>query len=214
MLEHIKYSPLENLVDRDWLESAVIKAGLGARPHEFPKEMHQYFGGLSIWQYPCQLAPYLIELSNKRVESYCEIGVFHGGMFAFTIEYLSRFTPIKVAVAVDIDITPELRAYANSNPIVLLVGDKSTSAGARQVIDEIRPQLTFIDADHSEKACQADYEIVKNISKFIGFHDLVEHSCPGVAEVWKDVEGKKWEYIDQYLGVERPTYGIGLVERS
>jgi len=64
-----------------------------------PDELYQFCGrGLHYWQYPNQFSKYLVRLSQFKVESYLEIGVRHGGTFVITVEYLSRFHPLKCAI--------------------------------------------------------------------------------------------------------------------
>jgi len=214
MIDIIRNATKKQLRDQPWLEDAICQLGLGRRPTEIPANMQHYCGGLYIWQYPIQLAPYLIELSKRKIMSYAEIGLFQGGTFILTVEYLSRFNPLAVALGIDKEILPEVRAYADSNPIVHLVEGMSDSDEVRDAIAKLKPDLVFIDADHKEDACRKDYETVRPHAKYIGFHDLVEWTCPGVAQVWRDVSGKKYEYIKQYDGIAQYTYGIGLVEND
>ena len=213
-LNIIRQASKEQLLDRVWLEGAICKLGLGKRPTEIPLGMHKFCGGLYIWQYPIQLAPYLIELAGKHITSYAEIGLFQGGTFILTVEYLSRFSPITTALGIDKLLLPEVKGYAEHNSAVRLVEAMSTDDAAREAIAEAKPDLVFIDADHSEEACRADYEMVKPHAKYIGFHDLVEWTCPGVSKVWQDAEGVKREYLEQYHGIPHSTYGIGLVENA
>jgi precorrin-6B methylase 2 len=55
------------------------------------------------WQYPNQFSKYLAELAAHPVDRYLEIGVRHGGTFVITVEYLSRFHPVREAIAVDLE---------------------------------------------------------------------------------------------------------------
>lgn len=211
-IDIIRKAYKKQLRDQEWLEDAICRMGLGQRDAEFPFKMRQYFGGLYIWQYPNQIAPYLIELSNKKIKTYAEIGVFQGGTFILTVEYLSRFTPIEAALVIDKELQGQIKAYAELNPAVTLLEAYSHSDEARAAMAELKPDLVFIDADHEEWACRADYNLARRYAKWIGFHDLVEWSCPGVARVWNDVKGDKHEYLAQYDGVKNSTYGVGLVK--
>ena len=210
-IDIIRKAYKKQLRDQEWLEDAICRMGLGQRDAEFPIKMRKHFGGLWIWQYPSQIAPYLIKLSDKKIRTYAEVGVFQGGTFILTVEYLSRFTPIEKALVIDKELQPQIKAYAEMNPAVTLVETDSHSEEAQEVIAELQPDLVFIDADHEEWACRADYNMVQPHAKWIGFHDLVEWSCPGVALVWKDIQGEKYEYLAQYDGVNNSTYGVGLV---
>ena len=213
-LDIIRNASRKQLRDRDWLEDAIAKLGLGERPVEIPPRLKSGGKGLHIWQYPNQLAPYLIYMAYRKIGVYAEIGVRHGGTFMLTVEYLNRFKRLSKAIAIDIVIRPEMRAYAEENDIVQLIESKSTSDEASEAIAELKPDLVMIDADHTEEACRADYEVVKPHAKWIAIHDIVEWTCPGVKPVWDSVTGEKVEFVDQYPGVTVSTYGIGLVRND
>src|SRR3990172_262807 len=146
MIDIIRTATKKQLRSRAWLEDAITRLGLGMRPSEFPPEMHAFFGGLNIWQYPIQLAPYLIELSGKGITSYAEIGLFQGGTFILTVEYLSRFNKLRTALGIDVRLTESVRAYADENPIVRLVESESSLDPAKQALAKAKPDLVFIDA--------------------------------------------------------------------
>jgi len=46
-----------------------------------------------IYQTPDQIAKALVYLSDYKINSYLEVGVFQGGTFLFVSEYLRRFNP-------------------------------------------------------------------------------------------------------------------------
>jgi hypothetical protein len=80
--------------------------------------------------------------------------------------------------------------------------------------------LAFIDGDHSLVGCKSDFELLKNQSKMLAFHDISSTDWPGVCAVWqhfKSVHKEEWdfiEFIDQYPDVYTRTgnshLGIGL----
>jgi hypothetical protein len=48
--------------------------------------------------------------------------------------------------------------------------------------------LVLIDGDHSEGGCRRDFEMVRDLSRIIVFHDIVSEPVPGVGRVWREVK--------------------------
>ena len=78
----------------------------------------------------------------------------------------------------------------------------------------------FIDAEHTKKAAQNDFNIWKTMIRpggWIAFHDINNASCPGVREVWDGIVGHKIELIQtsahNHFGYEGyiGCGGIGVV---
>ncbi|MCU1283438.1 MAG: hypothetical protein JWM53_6984 [bacterium] len=87
----IRQCPRAQLEQRSDVASLLCELGLNDEGlSELPPELHAQCGGLRIWQYPTQFAPYLAQLARLRVRSYLEI-VRHGGSFVATAEYLDAF---------------------------------------------------------------------------------------------------------------------------
>jgi hypothetical protein len=207
----------DQLLDRAWVENAICAMGLAREPGIYPEHLHPFMGGARIWQYPCQLAPYLIWLSDKGIRSYCEIGVAYGGTLAATVGYLNRFTPIERVLVIDdgsMGLRDAAQLVTESLPHPGMTGviwERSDSPRAQTYIDLWTPDLVLIDADHTEEACRADYERVRG-APFVAFHDICDWSVPGVAMVWAGVEGDKVEFTEQYgHAYGRTFFGIGVV---
>jgi len=189
---------------------------------QIPAELHRYCGaGLRCWQYPSQLAGYLVLLSRLGIRSYLEIGVRHGGTFVLTVEYLRRFHPLAQAVAVDLGDSPSLREYAATSSGVQFLQADSHSAEFRQFIAG-HPgfDLALIDGDHTAEGCWQDFELVRDRAAIVAFHDIVSDVVPGVGEVWRRVRaecGDRYEFHEftaQYDSLQRRTgqrfLGLGV----
>lgn len=224
-LELLRNAPLASLSDPSFLEHDLLpKLGLNdERLHQFPASLYPHTGrGLRHWQYPNQFSKYLVEISRLGIESYLEIGTRHGGTFVITVEYLSRFHPVRRAVGIDLSIpSAALRQWAAPRPgVTVLQGDSQGRAFTRLVRDSDPFDLVLIDGDHSEDGCRADYDLVAERSRAVVFHDIVSEPTPGVRAVWaefRDARGDSfdiYEFTDQYDELKRVTgadfIGIGL----
>lgn len=213
-LDIIRNATIEELRDVGWLERAVIDLGIYPAM-EIPQFLHNG-NGLGICQHPCQVAPYLIHLSTLKIKRYAEIGVWVGGNFALTVEYLSRFG-LKAALALDINVQQSVKNYVNGNPIADWVEAPSTSGEAIAALKNFRPDMILVDGDHTEEGCRADWEIAKSVAKYVAIHDIVGSGFPGVVNVWHEIDLPKKEWVDQYDphhyrgDCPSPQNGMGLV---
>lgn len=210
-LDVIRHASEQQLRDRQWLEQAIFDLGIYPA-QEIPQSLWK-IGGIGICQHPCQFAPYLIELSRLRIRSYVEIGVWVGGTFQTTVEYLTRFE-LRTALAVDIAIKPEVAAYADANENATTLEAPSTSAEAARAIKAARPDLILVDGDHTEEGCRADWNLARGIARWVAIHDIVGSGFPGVVKVWDEVRGPKQEWVEQHPDTDptAPQNGIGLVK--
>lgn len=202
--------------------------------HEQPAELSPFFGrDLHIWQYPCQLAPYLVWLSENAegVTSYMEIGCRWGGMFILISEWLRTIgADLKCVCAVDpIEPTPFIEEYfrilreqADSGASAiepLYVQGLSTSDEARQVVERIRPNFVFIDGDHTLEGALSDHMLVRDNAEIIVHHDIHSTACPGTTQLWAALkrlercEFEAVEFIGQYDSVPSNFLGIGALKR-
>jgi len=225
-IDRIRSTSPEQLRDPEWLEHRLLPP-LGLSPlwtEHYPEHLRHYCGkGLLSFQMPAQFARYLAYLSYFPIRSYVEIGVFHGGTFIITVEYLSRFQPIARALAMDISITEQMRAYAARNPAVTLHEGDSRAPEARALLASERWDLALIDGDHSEAGCQADYESLRDRTRLIAFHDTYNDVCPEVGIVWQRIRASLprrclREFHEQYPEISAHVIarcmGIGLVDFS
>jgi cephalosporin hydroxylase len=227
--ELIREAPLSQLSDPLYLEVDLLpRLGLNDENlHEIPPSLHPHTGyGLLHWQLPNQFSKYLLELSRHEIETYLEIGSRHGGTFVITVEYLSRFHPVREAVAVDLGRSRSLEKYASSREGITVLQADSHSREFENFVRKRSPfDLILIDGDHSEDGCRRDFELVLDHGRILVFHDIVSHPVPGVGKVWREVKEayadrfRFLEFTDQYPEVRdeagRKWFGIGVaISRS
>lgn len=220
-IERIHEPGLEDLADAAELERLVIELGLNDEGiEEMPAHLHPHCGqGLRIWQYPNQFARYLADLAGRRIRSYLELGVRHGGTFVATVEILSRFHPIERAVGVDVIPCPSLIEYGRRNPRAEFLCANTQSPDFLRQLDERGPfDLVLIDSLHEERQCRNEFEQVRGRAAIVAFHDTVNVRYPGVAKVWSEVRASGeydcLEFTDQYDGAGASFMGLGVAIRK
>jgi hypothetical protein len=220
----IRSAPEEDLLDRAKLERVLTHVGLNDELDEFPPDLQTFGGfGLRLWQFPNQFAPYLLELAGREIRRYLEIGVRHGGSFITTVEYLSRFTTLEEAVAVDIDPLVALLPYPLEQPAVKLMQADTQSQTFRDWVRRHGPfDLAFVDGLHTLEGSRHDFESVREHARLIAVHDIVNHLVPDVQRTWQDVKEayssdfEFREFVEQYPHTDGPDgrgMGIGLAIR-
>jgi hypothetical protein len=232
----IRGLPLRQCGDVAMLEHDLLPSlGLNDESlHEQPPELSPFFGrNLHIWQYPCQLAPYLVWLSENAasVTTYMEIGCRWGGMFVLVSEWLRKIgADLKCLCAIDpIEPTPFIEEYfkmvreeaiAGASAIEpLYLQALSTSDEARQMVERIRPNFVFIDGDHTLEGALSDHMLVRGNAEIIVHHDIHSTACPGTTQLWaalKTLERYEFEaveFIGQYDSVPSNYLGIGALKR-
>jgi hypothetical protein len=167
--------------------------------------------GAQIGQTPDQIAKALVYLSRFKIDSFCEIGVMHGGNFIFCSEYLRRFNSDIKCMGVDPTnyLDSEIREIIEKE---MWLTFKSVTS------DEIAGMsfdLVFIDADHVAPWPAKDYENVGREAKICVFHDLQDPLWPDVAAFWAALKGakkEKVEFLDDPSGCS--THGIGIIHEK
>jgi hypothetical protein len=201
---------------------------------EQPPELLPFLGrGLHIWQYPCQLAPYLVWLSENasNVTSYMEIGCRWGGMFVLISEWLQKNgADLKCVCAIDpIEPTPfideyfkMLREEASTGAIAIqpvYLRALSTSNEARELVNRARPDFVFVDGDHTLEGALSDHMLIRDNAEIIVHHDIYSTACPGTTQLWtalKTLERYEFdaiEFVEQYDSVPSNFLGIGALKR-
>ncbi|MCB9263247.1 MAG: class I SAM-dependent methyltransferase [Flavobacteriales bacterium] len=205
------------------LEEFISKLGLCSDlPKVFPNNMQQFLGiGYQIWQYPHQLAKLMEFAKLNNVQSYLELGVYHGGTFVAMTSYLKKSLGRNIsAVAVDIASNKPLETYIKQNGFEF----KKMPSYSRRFVRFLKGKqfdMVLIDANHSFESVMNDFLILKNHARIMAFHDIVDANCPGVVKFWKWLKNSgdyhTIEYIDQYPEIElknQKYLGIGVVTRK
>jgi len=229
------FSVLDLWIDRN--EAEILEVAEGTRwlcqmglnnevPEEFPMELRPFMGkGLRCWQYPVQLLPLLRELKKHPPSTYLEIGVRWGGTFALLTSLFRKWNPdFDRGWAVDLVRSPDLEAWAQSQPDLEYILESSRSPAFRQRLADFVWDLVFIDGDHNFVGCRQDLDLMLPRANAILMHDIASVQCPGVCAVWqhfKAAHAREFvftEFIDQYPEVFQRTggtyLGIGLATRT
>lgn len=198
---------------------------------EQPEELSIYFGkGLHLWQYPNQLAPYLVWLSINAndVSRYLEIGCRWGGMTILTAEWLraSGANITQVIVVDPIEPSPFIVEYfeildkERSNIEHRYLRNLSTDDIVRKSIADCKPDFVFIDGDHSFGGALNDHQMIMDDANIIVHHDIASTACPEIAKLWKHLRFKNSdrfefdEFTQQYASVGKEFLGIGVMKRK
>ena len=204
--------------------------------HEQPQEFASSFGkGLHIWQYPNQLAAYLVWLSTNvaGITSYMEIGPRWGGMLILVSEWIRKNgADLRAITAVDpILPTPFINTYfqlLQDEPVTLggkkiettYIREFSTSQTVASEVERIRPDFVFVDGDHSLRVAFADHLLARKYARIVAHHDICSQSCQDTTFLWnalKNLEAPTFdcfEFDAQYPSVEGNFLGIGAMRRK
>lgn len=221
--------PDDAVRDAAFMERFIIeKIGLNNEAlHEQPGELQASYGtGLFIWQNPKQFAQYLVWLMNHagHCTSYLEIGCRWGGTFIVVCEALRRANPaFKLAIAADlVEETPFIKRYRElvqkDGLEVVYFRGSSTSAEFSALVNSRKPDITFIDGDHSMAGALKDHMLVRDHSKIVVHHDITSDACPDTTQLWQylvalETSRKTVEFTEQYSSVPARYLGIGVMFR-
>lgn len=218
--------PVSKCYDIDHVEKELIPS-LGLNDEyleQQPSELSPYFGkGLHLWQYPSQLARYLVWLTHnaKSIRNYTEIGCRWGGTFILVNEWLKKIgAPIEFSLAIDpIAPTPFIQQYIGvSSTPVHYIQNFSTSKDVVDYFSAFKPDMVFIDGDHSLQGVMFDHLLVRKAANIIVHHDVASQACPGTTVFWSYVKQAESdfdasEFTQQYDSVAGNFLGIGVLKR-
>jgi hypothetical protein len=189
---------------------------------EQPQQLEPFFGkGLHLWQYPKQLAPFLVWLARNGdgIRRYLEIGVRWGGTFIVISEFLRRVNPsFESGIAVDPMAESRLLKRYSTLGRAKYLQAFSTDDIFKEVLCRERPDFVFIDGDHSLSAVMHDYDVCSDACKCIGFHDIASESCMDPTKFWSFAKRHCSQYdfvefTEQYPEVNGRFMGIGVMTR-
>ncbi len=151
-------------------------------------------------------------IEAENIRSYLEIGTWTGRL----VSTLHNLFDFDLCAACDIG-----HATSCGLPLRLPFGAQFLRASSHS--PEYREwrslmggaDLVFIDGDHSYEAVRRDYEINRELPhRWLAFHDILgaEPSTAGVARLWSELRGEKYEIIRPHRELElgHSTMGIGL----
>lgn len=181
-------------------------------PYQNPND-HPW-GGMQCKQYPDELGKMLAFLYQHKneINSYCEIGVERFGTFCLVDSFLRAVNP-NMGESLAIDWSDRYfnhsDDYIEKNPLAKRLHVNSAEFRPYKVYD-----FCFIDGDHSYEAASADFSLMKNYSKHIGFHDTYfKHPTAGVYKLWGEIKDDH-ENTTECLNEDprfRTPLGIGIV---
>jgi hypothetical protein len=218
-VERLRTCPIKALLDPVYVADCIRFAGLvnDSRNLYGADNIYMSSDEQGLWQLPTQLAPCLIDLAHKNIESILEVGTWSGWTISFITAYLLRFNPNLHAVTIDIG--DGFRAYEkidHSLPIEFAI---TTSAQySRQIFD-----LAIIDGDHNYWAARADYDYVGRRAKICLFHDINDRyvrdypgNDGGTPRLWRELSlSLRYHHFKTYIhhSENDSIMGIGIIER-
>lgn len=200
-------SPRHYLVQKNYVQCLIRAFGLKGdvlAPYG-PDNQYMVAGG-GLWQYPSQLAEYLVWLSDKDIRTYVEVGSGDGHLLVLMTAYLKTANPnFQKAVGVDPNVGFARKLIATLDlPIELVEGTSDLLAGQEPF------DLAFIDGEHTYHWTMHDWQNVGSKAKLCAIHDIDATVLPEVRRAWQKISsGQRTVRFTGPAGV----MGIGVVTR-
>jgi len=227
----IKNANIDNLLNEDYLTEIISKIGLyneGERLHPQNNNIHLYgddikymniIPNVGMWQIPRQLASFLIKLvsiSNGIIETFLDIGTCRGATITIIAIFLTRFG-IKNIDTIDVIkyLHDDLKKKWEELNLPINYIIIPNNVPFNNYVPLKRYDVIFIDGNHDYSYVSNDYQIAKNITSKICFHDINDCFCVDVVRLWSEIKNNK-----EYKNIYEFTYhshncnlmGIGLLE--
>jgi cephalosporin hydroxylase len=165
-------------------------------------------------QHPVELEWFIDLLRWRRVRSYLEVGVRFGETFAAVLRGVES---IQRAVAVDIELTDELRRVEAHACIDLIEGNSGDVQTFMAALSNGYPEAVLIDGDHRYDAVRRDWELYGPHAKIVAFHDIAKEEgwvdrdgVPiEVPRLWREIRGSRAVTVE--LVAPGSFMGIGVL---
>ena len=166
-----------------------------------------------IYQTPIQIAEMLVYLTEFKINSYLEIGIFQGGNFLFVSEYLRRFNPDIKCTGID----PTIGQYLNDEVKAIIESELFLSVEpiTSDNIAGSEFDFVFIDGDHTYAWANKDWENIGKNAKICGLHDIQGPVCPDIVRFWNELKTKGKPTVEFLKSTTaEPTKGIGIIHNA
>lgn len=156
-------------------------------------------------------------IEREHIRSYLEIGIWTGRLLS-TLHELFDFETV---AACDQGWAERCGFEIHLPSDALFFRGDSHSEGYRRWREQLGSvDLVFIDANHSRRAVELDFEINREFPyRFLAFHDIrgARAGTGGVGRFWRSLrDGSKHEILRPHaeLGLPHTTMGIGIWSES
>ncbi len=191
----------------------IREAGTDSLAHFGNSYTHE--GGLYLQQNPEEFAQLALLIEDRCAGAhYLEIGSASGGAARF----LSLNSGFHRITSIDDGKHPRASSQdenlaACNNDVMLFTGDSHSEDAATWLRNQPRPDVAFIDGDHSYEGVTQDVEMVLprcSPGALIVLHDTV--ACDGVRRAWEELLASgRARRVAEFIGAEKPL-GIGVAE--
>lgn len=216
VLKEICHASDEEIHDIKWMYERVIKYGIFCFERKwYEKDASINWNYCGLQQMPEEFAEYCVYLSDLKIKTAIEIGVYRGRSSYFICAILLRNNPELKYVLVDIE--DRLDHFDEFSMILPALQKKIPSSS--EDYKGLEFDYVFIDADHSYDASIKDYENVgKYAKKIVAFHDIYaheyDHENGGTVRMWKEVvEKESGNEINVFSIYPDKWMGIGCIKK-